>query len=145
MNMGFLCPCWVWYMGFVGIHSIMLVLYVYTSCWYTMLCFVLCCAYHVYDKMSFRCFCVLFWTPLSTKIVGIIMFLCFWNIKWLCIFTYYPYMFSCPSLHTFAYDAHTHTHPLTCWVNNAIDSIMLWCLASYHVNLLLNYSLNSSF
>ena len=55
-------------MGFVGFVGIMLILHVY------MLGFVLCCAYHVHDKMSLRCFCVFLWTPLSTKIVGIIMF-----------------------------------------------------------------------
>ena len=32
MNMGFWCFCWVWYMGFVEFHSIMLVLHVYTTC-----------------------------------------------------------------------------------------------------------------
>ena len=53
-------------MGFVGFDSIMFflhVLHVYTPCLYIMLCFVLWRAYHVYDKISFRCFvcvCVVF-------------------------------------------------------------------------------------
>ena len=64
-------------MGFVEIHSIMLILHVYTTCSCILLCFVLRYAYHVDDKMTSRCFCVYFWTPLSTKIVGIIMFLYF--------------------------------------------------------------------
>ena len=54
-----------------------------------------------------------------------------------------PCMFSCPNC-TLLYMMHTHTL-LTCWVTNANDFIMLWCLASSHVNFLLNYSLNSSF
>ena len=34
-----------------------------------LLCFVLCCAYHVDDKMSQMFLCI-FWTPLGTKIHG---------------------------------------------------------------------------
>ena len=107
-------------MGFVGFDSIMFflhVLHVYTPCLYIMLCFVLWRAYHVYDKISFRCFvcvCVVFffffWTPLSTKIVGIIMFFFFFETSNDYVFSHIaPCMFSCPSLHTFTYDAHTHT------------------------------------
>ena len=67
-------------MGFLGFVNIMLILHVSHVCssfLCIVLCFVLCCAYHVHDKMSLRCFCVFLWTPLSTKIVVIIMFLCF--------------------------------------------------------------------
>ena len=66
-------------MGFVGFVSIMLTLHVshvFSSFLCIVLCFVLCCAYNVNDKMSIRFFCVFRWTPLSTKIVGIIIFLC---------------------------------------------------------------------
>ena len=77
LNMGFWCFWWVWYMGFVGFHNIMFFLHVCSSYSCITLWFVLWCAYYVHDKMSLRCFCVYFWTSLSTKIVGIIMFLCF--------------------------------------------------------------------
>ena len=48
-------------MGFVGFVSIMLILHVLHVCssfLCIVLCFVLCCAYYVHDKMSPRCFCV---------------------------------------------------------------------------------------
>ena len=50
-------------MSFVGFVSIMIILHVLHVC-YSFLCivlwFVLCCAYHIHDKMSLRCFCVSF-------------------------------------------------------------------------------------
>ena len=64
-------------MGFVSFVSIMLILHVCSSFLCIVLCFVLCCAYHVHDKMSLRCFSMSLWIPLSTKIMGIIMFLYF--------------------------------------------------------------------
>ena len=108
MNMGFWCFFWVWYMVFVEIDSIKLVLHVYTACSCIMLCFVLCCAYHVGDKMSFKCFCVYFWTPLSTKILGIIIFPCF-EISNDYVFSHFAFcMFSCP-ICTLLHMMHTHT------------------------------------
>ena len=50
------------FVGFVGIMPILHVLHVCASFFFffcIVLCFVLCCAYHVHDKMSLRCFCVL--------------------------------------------------------------------------------------
>ena len=64
-------------MGFVGFVSIMLILHVLHVCssfLCIVLCFVLCYAYHVHDKMSTRCF-VSLCIPWYTKFVGIIMFL----------------------------------------------------------------------
>ena len=88
-----LCLCWdmrIWLLNmeiwcfdeydicFVGFVSIMLILHVLLVC-SSFLCivlyFVLCCAYHVHDKMSLSCFCVSLWIPLGTWFVGIIMFL----------------------------------------------------------------------
>ena len=65
-------------MGFVGFGSIMPYINVFSCLFlifvhYTM--FVLCCAYHVHDKMSPRCFLVFLWISLDTMVVGIIMFL----------------------------------------------------------------------
>ena len=119
LNMELMMFWWVWYMGFVGFVGIMLILHVY------MLGFVLCCAYHVHDKMSLRCFCVFLWTPLSTKIVGIIMFPWFWNINWLCVFTLYP---RCTLLHMM----NTHTHTLTYRVFNAM---ILSCFDILYIHL----------
>ena len=67
-------------MGFVGFVGIMLILHVYMFAFHffcILLGFLLCCAYHVHDKMFLRYFCVSLWIPLNTKIVGIIMFLQF--------------------------------------------------------------------
>ena len=102
--------CWIWFCWFCynACSTYFTCLFFILMHW-TMLCVV--CAYHVHDKMSLRYFCVSLWIPLSTKIVGIIMFPWFWNIKWLCFFFFLTF---CPSLHTFAYDAYTHTHSLTC-------------------------------
>ena len=78
LNMVLLVFWWVWYMGFVGFVSIMLILHGLHVCYsflWIVLWFVLCCAYHVHDKMSLRCFCVSLWIPWNTKFVGIIMFL----------------------------------------------------------------------
>ena len=109
-------------MGFVEIDSIMLVLpvlHVYTTCLCIMLCFVLCCAYHVGDKMSFKCFCVYFWTPLSTKILEIIMFPSLETSNDYVFSHFATCMFSCP-ICTLLHKMHTHTLPSTCWVFNAI-------------------------
>ena len=87
--------------------------------------FVLCCAYHVHDKMSPRCFLVFLWISLDTMVVGIIMFLWFWNIMWLCVLTL------CPNLHTLCFWC-THTHTLWhVWVVNVtilscIDELCLY-------------------
>ena len=65
-------------MGFFGFVSLMIILHVLHVCssfLCIILCFVLCYAYHIHDKMSLRCFCVYLWISLNTKIVGIIMFL----------------------------------------------------------------------
>ena len=114
---------------------------IYGFCWYNaystclhfcfsflciVLCFVLCCAYHVHDKTPLRCFCVSLWIPLNIKFVGIIKFLWFWNIKWLCIFTL------CPSLHTFAYDAHTHAHWHVEWLVPWIYHDLMIFFFTYH-------------
>ena len=61
-------------MVFVGIMLVIHVLHVCSLYLCIVLCFVLCCACYVHDKMSLRYFCVFLWNPLSTKIVGIIMF-----------------------------------------------------------------------
>ena len=63
------------FVGFVNIMPILHVLHVCASFLCIVLCFVLCYAYHVHDKMSFRCSCVPLWIPWNTKFVGIIMFL----------------------------------------------------------------------
>ena len=113
LNMVLLMFWWVWYMGFVGFVNIILILYVLHICssfLCIVLCFVLCCTYHVYDKMSLRCFCVSFWIPWNTKVVGIIMFLWFWNITWLYVFT----------LCIWCTHTHTHTQSLTCFVLNVM-------------------------
>ena len=95
--------CWFWYYNaYYTCFTFLFLIFVH----YTM--FVLCCAYHVYDKMSHRRFLVFLWIPWNTMLVGIIMCFLFWNIIWLCVFTLSP------NLHTFAFDAHTHTHSLTC-------------------------------
>ena len=55
MNMGFCCMWWNCCMGFVENNGIMLVLHVlndFITCSCIILCFVLCYAYHVVDKMS---------------------------------------------------------------------------------------------
>ena len=86
-------------MSFVEIDSMMLIIHVshvYTICSCIMLWFVLCCAYHIGDKMSFRCFCVYFWTPLSTKILGIIMFPCLITSNDYVFPHFAAYIFSCP-------------------------------------------------
>ena len=123
MNMGFWCFCWVWYMGFDEINSIMLVLHVYTICSCIMLWFVLCCAYHVSDKMSFRCFCMYFWTPLSTKILGIIMFPCLETSNDYVFSHFAPCMFSCP-ICTLLHIMHTyifwHVKCLMPWLYHAL-------------------------
>ena len=76
-------------------------------------------------------FLCVFWTPLSTKIVGIIMFLCLWNIKWLCVFTHCPLHVFMPLLHTFAYDAHTHTlwhdECVMPWLNHGLMFSIFTC------------------
>ena len=83
--LGFCVYVEIWKYDFVDV----LMSTIYGFCWYnayftcftclffilmhcTMLCVV--CACHVHDKMSLRCFCVSLWIPLSTKIVGIILF-----------------------------------------------------------------------
>ena len=63
------------FVGFVGTMLILHVLHVCSSFLCIVLCVVLCCPYHVHDKMSLRCFCVSLGIPLSTKFIGIIMFL----------------------------------------------------------------------
>ena len=81
---GFVDVCWVWFMGFVGFDSIMLiwyVLHVYTPWSCIMLWFVLCCAYYVDDKMSFRCFCVDNHVSLSLKHQ---MIMCFHTLPLAC-------------------------------------------------------------
>ena len=93
-------------MGFFGFFSIIFILHVLHVCssfLCTVLWFVLCCVYHIHDKMSLRCFYVSLWIPLSTKFVGIIMFFDFETSNDYVFFTL------CPSFHTFAYEAHIHT------------------------------------
>ena len=63
------------FVGFVNIMPILHFLHVCASFLCIVLCFVLCCAYHVHDNMSLRYLCVPLWIPLNTKVVGIIMFL----------------------------------------------------------------------
>ena len=65
----------VGFVGFVSIMPILHVLHVCASFFIHYIMFVLCCAYHVHDKISLRCFCVSLWIPWNTKFVGIIMFL----------------------------------------------------------------------
>ena len=73
--------CWFcWY----NAYSICFTCLFFILMHHTMLCVV--GAYYIHDKMSFRCFCTSLWIPLSTKIVRIIMFPWFWNIKWLFVF-----------------------------------------------------------
>ena len=98
--------------------------------------FVLCCAYHVHDKMSRRCFLVFLWIPWNTMVVGIIMCFWFWNIIWLCVFSL------CPNLHTFAFDADTHTlwhvWVLNVMILSCIDELCLYIsiLVELHFNFL---------
>ena len=64
--------CWVcWYNAYSTCFTCLFFIFMHCS----MCCVVLCCPYHVHDKMSLRCFCVSLGIPLSTKFVGIIMFL----------------------------------------------------------------------
>ena len=65
-------------MSFVGFGSIMPYIHFFSCMFltfvhYTM--FVLCCAYHVHDKMSSRYFLVFLWIPWNTMAAGIFMFL----------------------------------------------------------------------
>ena len=86
--------------------------------------YVLSCIVHtmLVIKCLFRCFCVYLWTPLSTKILGIIM----------CFHTLPLSMFSCP-ICTFSHMMHTHT--IFDMLNDLYhDYIILLCLASSHVN-----------
>ena len=86
---------------------------------------VFCCAYHVHDKSSLRCFYVSLWILWNTKVVGIIMFLWFWNIIWLCVFTL------CPNLPIFCiWCARTHTlwhvWVLNVMILSCIDDLCLY-------------------
>ena len=99
--------------GFVG-FVIMLVLHILCVC-SSFLCIELCfvlCAYHVHDKMSLRYFCVSLWIPLSTKMVGIIMFLDFETSNDFILFFYFfltlPALV-CTLLHMMRARAHTRT------------------------------------
>ena len=59
------------------------------------------------------------------------MFLCLWNIKWLCVFTHCPLHVFMPLLHTFAYDAHTHTlwhdECVMPWLNHGLMFSIFTC------------------
>ena len=111
MNMGFCCLWWNWCIGFVEDDGIMLVymLYMFLLHAYA-LYYVLSCIVHtmLVIKCLFRCFCVYFWTPLSTKILGIITFPCFEKSNNY-VFSYFaPLYVFLPYMHIFSYDAHTH-------------------------------------
>ena len=108
------------------------------SCFYYMLMHytILCCCVHtiLLIKCLFRCFCVYFWTPSSTK---------FWDSHISIFGTTNDYVFHTLPLawfhtsymHTFSYDAHTHTHNL--W---HVVWLMLWLyhalMLASHVNFL---------
>ena len=94
-------------MGFVEIDSIMLVLpvlHVYTTCLCIMLCFVLCCAYHVGDKNVLD--------SIEYKVFGDNHVFLFLKYQMIMCFHTSPFHVFMPYLHTFAYDV--HTQPLTC-------------------------------
>ena len=88
---------------------------------------VLCCAYHVHDKTSLRCFCVSLWILWNTKVVGIIIF----NFE-----TSYDYVFLHFALFCtlFIFDSHTH---ILChvWVLIAMLISFYWYYMFSHVNL----------
>ena len=69
-------------------------------------------------------FSCVFVDSMDYNVVGIILFLWFWNIIWLCVFTF------CHNLHTCAFDAraHTHTHTHTLWHDWVLNVMILSCL-----------------
>ena len=75
--------------------------------------------------------CVFFGLHWVQKLWGIIMFLCLWNVKWLYVFTYCRLHVFMPLLHTFVYDAHTHTlwhdECVMSWLNHSLIFIIFTC------------------
>ena len=72
--------------------------------------YVLYCVVHIMllIKCLFRCFCVYFWTPLSTKFLEIIMFPCSETSNDYVLSHFAPCMFSC-LICTLFHIMHTHT------------------------------------
>ena len=84
------------------------------------LCYVLCCGVHtiLLIKCPFRCFCVYFWTPLSTKFGDnhVSMF----GTTNDYVFSHFALcMLSC-LICTLFHMMHTQTKSLTCCMSNAI-------------------------